>query len=108
MFTVYVSIFTKQYFLIYQYITNSLSFLTFNKVRVLCWITTHPNQHESHARHVKATWGKRCNILFFVSSVVDDTLPSIAINATENREILWGKTKLGFQVDTLNILKFVF
>jgi len=69
---------------------------------------TQPDHHESHARHVKATWGKRCNILFFVSSVVNDTLPSIAINATESREILWGKTKLGFKVNTNNILKFEF
>jgi glycoprotein-N-acetylgalactosamine 3-beta-galactosyltransferase len=69
---------------------------------------TQPDHHESHARHVKATWGKRCNILFFVSSVVNDTLPSIAINATESREILWGKTKLGFQVNANNILKFCY
>ena len=32
---------------------------------------------------------------------VDDTLPSIALNANESREILWGKTKLGFQVNKL-------
>jgi glycoprotein-N-acetylgalactosamine 3-beta-galactosyltransferase len=59
---------------------------------------TQPDQHESRAAHVKATWGKRCNILFFVSSIVDDNLPSIAITANESRSILWGKTKLGFQV----------
>ncbi len=32
---------------------------------------------------------------------VDDALPSIALNANESREILWGKTKLGFQVNKL-------
>jgi hypothetical protein len=32
------------------------------------------------------------------SSEKDDSLPSIAYNATESRHILWGKTKLGFQV----------
>ncbi len=68
-------------------------------VRILCWVMTSPGNHESRAKHVKATWGKRCNILYFVSTAVTNTLPSIAYNATtESRSILWGKTKLGFIV----------
>ncbi len=65
-----------------------------------------PGHHESHAKHVKATWGKRCNILFFVSSVENDTLPSIAYKGNESRNILWGKTKLGFQVKLLKKVNF--
>ncbi|KAK4006269.1 hypothetical protein OUZ56_011424 [Daphnia magna] len=62
------------------------------KVRVLCWVMTGPKNHEKKAIHVKRTWGKRCNILVFMSSVEDESLPSVALPVGEGRENLWGKT----------------
>ncbi|XP_052130856.1 glycoprotein-N-acetylgalactosamine 3-beta-galactosyltransferase 1 [Frankliniella occidentalis] len=49
------------------------------KVRVLCWIMTSPSNHEKKARHIKATWGKRCNILLFMSTANDTSLPTQSI-----------------------------
>ncbi|XP_075237580.1 glycoprotein-N-acetylgalactosamine 3-beta-galactosyltransferase 1 isoform X2 [Lycorma delicatula] len=69
----------------------------YEKVKILCWIMTTPKNHQKKARHVKATWGHRCNILLFMSSTNDTTLPSIALPVGEGRNNLWAKTKEAFK-----------
>ncbi|KAL4222190.1 hypothetical protein ACF0H5_018227 [Mactra antiquata] len=68
----------------------------YDKVRVLCWVMTNPANHDAKAKHVKATWGKRCNVLVFMSTSKDSSLPTVVLDTTEGRDSLWAKTKAAF------------
>ncbi|KAH8403027.1 hypothetical protein KR222_003391, partial [Zaprionus bogoriensis] len=66
-------------------------------VRILCWVMTNPTNHKKKARHVKRTWGKRCNVLLFMSSEADDELPTVKLDVGEGRPNLWRKVKEAFK-----------
>jgi hypothetical protein len=36
-------------------------------VKLLCWVMTHPDNHQEKAKFVMQTWGKRCDKFLFIS-----------------------------------------
>ncbi|XP_037960758.1 glycoprotein-N-acetylgalactosamine 3-beta-galactosyltransferase 1 [Teleopsis dalmanni] len=81
----------------HSYENTTIAQKLYNEVRVLCWIMTNPNNHKSKARHVKRTWGKRCNKIIFMSTSEDTELGSVALPVGEGRNNLWAKTKEAFK-----------
>ena len=70
----------------------------FNKIKILCWVFTHPNNHQLKVPHVRNTWGRKCNKLLFMSITVDPDHPDIIALPIENgRKHLWNKTKLAMK-----------
>ncbi|KAH3777467.1 hypothetical protein DPMN_178914 [Dreissena polymorpha] len=68
-----------------------------SEVRVLCWIMTSPKNLDSRATAVRRTWARRCNKLLFISSVTNETFPTIGIELPEGRDHLTGKTIKAFK-----------
>ncbi|XP_041379385.1 glycoprotein-N-acetylgalactosamine 3-beta-galactosyltransferase 1-like [Gigantopelta aegis] len=66
------------------------------RVRVLCWVMTSPENVETRVKYVVRTWARRCNKLVIISSKVNDTYGIVAINVSEGRGQLTQKTLGGF------------
>ncbi|KAI0211647.1 Glycoprotein-N-acetylgalactosamine 3-beta-galactosyltransferase 1-A [Lamellibrachia satsuma] len=69
-------------------IANELS----KKVRILCWIMTAPQFLQTKARHVRATWGRRCNVLLFASDYENRNFSTIDIHVQPGRDHLTAKS----------------
>jgi glycoprotein-N-acetylgalactosamine 3-beta-galactosyltransferase len=78
----------------------------FNEVKILCWVFTHPDNHKKKVPAVRATWGRRCNKLLFMSIESDPHQPDIiALPIANGRDHLWNKTKLAMQYVHDNYIK---
>ena len=64
-----------------------------SRVRILCWVMTNPKTVYTKGQAVKDTWGKRCNMLVFMSSVEDKKFPVVGLKVPEGRKNLWLKTR---------------
>jgi hypothetical protein len=80
---------------------ESLAEDLFQEVKILCWVFTHPENHNEKAIHVKNLWGKRCNKLLFISSAEDPVLGTVKVPLNDGREFLWNKT-----VETYKYVRF--
>ncbi|XP_005999516.2 glycoprotein-N-acetylgalactosamine 3-beta-galactosyltransferase 1 isoform X2 [Latimeria chalumnae] len=67
------------------------------KVRILCWVMTGPQNLQTKAKHVKATWAQHCNKVLFMSSTDDKDFPAIGLDTKEGRDQLYWKTIKAFQ-----------
>ncbi|XP_060229997.1 glycoprotein-N-acetylgalactosamine 3-beta-galactosyltransferase 1 isoform X3 [Meriones unguiculatus] len=69
----------------------------YQKVKILCWVMTSPQNLEKKAKHVKATWAQRCNKVLFMSSEENEDFPTVGLKTKEGREQLYWKTIKAFQ-----------
>ncbi|XP_052285134.1 glycoprotein-N-acetylgalactosamine 3-beta-galactosyltransferase 1-like [Dreissena polymorpha] len=67
------------------------------EVRVLCWIMTRPQNLDFKATAVRRTWARRCNKVLFISSVTNETFPTIGMDVPEGRDHLTGKAMKAFK-----------
>lgn len=70
-------------------------------IKVLCFVMTNGRSHKSKARHVRYTWGRRCNEILFFSNVHDSRLPVIVVDL-EPKKNSWEKTVSALQYLYLN------
>lgn len=84
--------------------STSLADELFKSVKVLCMVMTYPPNHKKKARHVLATWGKRCNKLLFVTRTLEPDLPTMLLDVPDGRVHLWNKTRFAFESAYKNYL----
>ncbi|ESO84526.1 hypothetical protein LOTGIDRAFT_131924 [Lottia gigantea] len=89
--------FTSHSFLFSEADDDRLAQILYKNVRVLCWVLTQPAHLENKTIHVKTTWGKRCNIMLFFTSMPNQTFPTIGLFVPEGRKYLVQKTMKAFQ-----------
>ncbi|KAI0226120.1 Glycoprotein-N-acetylgalactosamine 3-beta-galactosyltransferase 1 [Lamellibrachia satsuma] len=81
----------------FKYIDEeSIADQLYKEVRVLCWVMTSEKNLNTRARHVQATWTRRCNKLLFASDHKNDGFPTIDINVPVGRSHLTMKTMKTF------------
>ena len=96
-------IYVLKYYNLLSFNNTILSHISMRRSpRILCAITTQP-QNSKKVEAVKSTWGKRCDLLYFISSETNSTLPSMAVNCSKNdHSHLWCKNRQGIMYGVEN------
>lgn len=61
----------------------------FTDLKILCYVMTSPQHHQTRAKHVQQTWGSRCNKLIFLSSSADPSINSHKLVMKKG----WGRSR---------------
>ncbi|XP_073469851.1 glycoprotein-N-acetylgalactosamine 3-beta-galactosyltransferase 1-like [Aquarana catesbeiana] len=83
---------------------SEVSDILSQKVRILCWIMTGPNNLDTKAIHVKYSWARHCNVALFMSSVHNNSFPTVGLETREGRDQLYWKTIKAFHYVHKNYL----
>ncbi|XP_030377834.1 glycoprotein-N-acetylgalactosamine 3-beta-galactosyltransferase 1-like [Scaptodrosophila lebanonensis] len=75
--------------------TTKIAAVPKKDVRILCFVLAY--SRSNMATHVKRTWGKRCDILLFMSSVSNKELPTVKLPVGEGRHNLFKKVRESFK-----------
>lgn len=60
--------------------------------KILCFVNTHEDNHDTKVKAIRETWGTKCDKLVFASSKTDESLDAVRIpNANYTYDDLWGK-----------------
>lgn len=54
--------------------------------KLFCWILTKPENLDTRTQLIKRTWGRRCDKIIYMSSVTNDTFPTIGLNTGEGNK----------------------
>lgn len=68
----------------------------YQKVKILCWIMTGPQNLQVRAKHIRDTWAQRCNKALFMSSEDNADFPAVGLETEEGRNHLSQKTLKAF------------
>ena len=68
------------------YTNNGKAKTIAKEVKLLCWVLTTPSALQTKGIAIRSTWGKRCNILIFMSSIEDKILPAIRVDGSEGKK----------------------
>ncbi|KAK4470269.1 hypothetical protein MN116_005840 [Schistosoma mekongi] len=77
-------------------ICTNYSTKLYNKIRILCYINTYPENYYTKAIHVHNTWARRCTKHIFTSTKPDPLLPIAVLKLPypEVRMHLWSKMRI--------------
>ncbi|CAH8852989.1 unnamed protein product [Trichobilharzia szidati] len=78
------------------HIDTDYSSKLYKKIRILCYINTHPENYYKKAIHIHNTWAKRCTKHLFMSTKYDPILPVAVLKLPypEVRMHLWSKMRI--------------